>query len=162
MTRRTRSVNFRREAGAPPSLRFAVKRRVRFSEVDPMGIVWFGRYATFFEEAAAELGGRCGLSYADFFEAGLQAPIAEYHVDYLKPLLLNEEFTVVCSMVWSDGARLNSEYELIGADGIISARAHTIQVFTSKTDNQVCLVTPPLLERCRRRWLAGEFKDLQA
>jgi len=161
MKRRTRSVYFRREAGAPPPIRLTVKRRVRFNEVDLMGVVWFGHYAIFFEEGAAELRRRCGLSYTDFYEAGLRAPIAEYHVDYLKPLLLDEEFAIVGTLVWDEGARLNTEYELVKADGTMAARAHTVQLFTLETDNRVCLVTPPLLERCRHRWRAGEFKDLQ-
>jgi acyl-CoA thioester hydrolase len=162
MTRRARTVYFRREPGSPPPLRLMVKRRVRFNEVDLMGVVWFGRYAVFFEEGAAELGRVCGLSYADFYRDGLRAPMAEYHVDYLRPLLLDEEFTIICTLVWDEGARMNTEYELIKADGTTAARAHTVQLFTRESDNQVCLVTPPLLERCRRRWRAGEFKDLQA
>jgi YbgC/YbaW family acyl-CoA thioester hydrolase len=127
-----------------------------------MGIVWFGRYALYCEEGAAELTRRCGLSFADFHAAGLRAPIAAYHVDYLAPLRLDEEFTIVTRLVWDDGARLNTEYELTGAGGAAAARAYTVQVFTRATDNQVCLVSPPMLERCRLRWRAGEFKDLQA
>ena len=161
MTRRTRAVYFRREVNAPPPIGVVVKRRVRFNEVDPMGIVWYGRYAVYFEEGAAELGRRCGLSYADFFEAGLLAPIVQYHVDYLHPLLLDEEFVVMCSLIWNEGARLNTEYELVKADGTKAARGYTVQVFTRDTDSQVCLVIPPLLERCRGRWKTGEFKNFQ-
>lgn len=162
MTRRANAIHFRRQAGAPSPLRFRVQRRVRFSEVDPLGIVWFGRYAVYCEEGAAELGRRCGLSYAEFHAAGLRAPVAEYHVDYLAPLRLDEEFSIVCTLVWDDGARLNTEYDLMKAGDTVVARARTVQVFTRAADNQVCLVSPPLLERCRQRWLAGEFKDLQA
>jgi acyl-CoA thioester hydrolase len=161
MTRRARNFHFRRETDAPSPIRLTVQRRVRFNEVDLMGVVWFGRYAIYFEEGAAELGRRCGLSYVDFYQAGLRAPIVEYHVDYLKPLLLDEEFTIVCTLVWDEGARLNTEYDLVKADGATAARAYTVQLFIRETDNQVCLVTPPLLERCRHRWRAGEFKDLQ-
>jgi acyl-CoA thioester hydrolase len=127
-----------------------------------MGIVWFGRYAIYFEEAAAELGRLCGLSYADFVGAGLRAPVAEYHVDYLVPLRLDEEFTISAALIWNEGARLNTEYELINAGGVPAARAYTVQVFTDAIDGRVCLVTPPMLERCRARWLSGEFKGLQS
>lgn len=161
MTRRTRTVYFRRDAGVPQPIGVAIKRRVGFNEVDPMGIVWYGRYAVYFEEGAAELGRRCGLSYADFFEAGLRAPIAQYHVDYLRPLVLDEEFVVRCSLIWNEGARLNTEYELVKADGTTAVRGYTVQVFTRDTDGQVCLVMPPLLERCRGRWKTGEFKKFQ-
>lgn len=161
-TRRARKTYFEREPGAPPPLRMKLERRVRFNEVDPMGIVWFGRYPLFFEEGAAELGRRCGLSYQDYIQAGIMAPVASVHVDYLTSLYLDEVFSIVTSMIWSDGARLNTEYELVKADGSLAARAYSVQVFINAVDRRVCLITPPLLERCRARWKAGEFKDLQA
>ncbi len=161
MSHRGRKPHFPTEAGAPSPLRFRVTRRVRFNETDPMGIVWFGRYPLFIEEGADELGRRCGLSYSDFLEAGLQGPVAQYHVDYLKPLTLNEEFTIVASLIWNEGARLNTEYELIKTDGTLAARAWTVQVFTEAQTGQVCFASPPMLERCRARWRAGEFKGLQ-
>jgi acyl-CoA thioester hydrolase len=162
MTRRARRLYFEREAGAPAPLRLSVARRVRFNETDPMGIVWFGRYAIYFEEGAAELTRRCGLSYADFVESGLRAPVAEYHVDYLAPLQLDEVFTISCALIWNEGARLNTEYELIKADGTPAARGYTVQLFTDASEGRVCLVTPPMLERCRERWKTGAFKGLQS
>jgi acyl-CoA thioester hydrolase len=162
VSRRGRSVYFPREAGVPAPLHLTVNRRVRFNETDPMGIVWFGRYAHYFEEGAAELGRLCGLSYADFLAAGLRAPVAKYQVDYLQPLVLDECFTITTTLVWNEGARLNTEYDLAKENGTVVARACTVQVFTNAGDGQVCLVSPSLLERCRARWRAGEFKDLQA
>jgi len=159
--RRARIGYFDREPGSPAPLRLDVHRRVRFNETDPMGIVWHGRYAIYFEEGAAELGRRCGLSYRDFMEAGLRAPIAALHTDFLKPLYLDEEFTIRCSLLWNEGARLNTEYELLKADGLVAARGYTVQVFTDAATGEVRLVTPPLLERCRTKWKAGDFGDLQ-
>lgn len=161
-TRRARKVFFTREPDAPAPLQLTVTRRVRFNEVDPMGIVWFGRYPRFLEEGAAELGRCIGLSYQDYIEAGLMAPVASCQVDYLTPLYLDELFTIRASLIWNEGARLNMEYELTKADGTVAARACTAQVFISATDRQVCMVSPPLLERCRARWKTGEFKDLQS
>lgn len=170
MTRRAKTLYFPRNPGDPAPLRLSVTRRARLSEVDPLGIVWFGNYARFFEEASTELGRRCGLSYADFREARLLAPIAQFHVDYLTPIRLDEPFTVSCSYVWNPGARLNAEYEIAkpGAKpggepgGEPVARGWSVQLFLdAAADLRVCVLTPPLLERCRERWLRGEWKDLQ-
>jgi acyl-CoA thioester hydrolase len=133
-----------------------------FNETDPMGIVWFGRYALYCEEGSAELGRRCGLAHRDFQQSGLLAPVAQYHVDYLRPLVLDEEFTIETSLIWNDGARLNMEYRLVKANGIVAASAWTVQLFTEARTGMVCFVRPPLLDACRTRWMAGEFKDLQA
>lgn len=162
MSRRAQNFYFDREPGSPPPLACKLKRRVRFSEVDPMGIAWFGRYATYFEEGAAELGRCCGLAYCDFKAAGLAAPLAQYHVDYLLPLHLDEEFIIACVLVWNEGARLNTEYTLLKKDGSTASRGYTVQLLINAANGRVCLVRPPLLERCRRRWRAGGFKELQA
>lgn len=161
-TRRANKTYFEREPGAPAPLRLKVERRVRFNEVDPMGIVWFGRYPLFLEEGAAELGRQCGLSYQDYIQAGLMAPVASVHMDYLVPLYLDESFSIVTSLVWTDGARLNTEYELVKADGTTAARACTVQVFITAAERRVCLIPPPLLEQCRHRWKSGALKELQA
>ena len=73
------------------------------------------------------------------------------------PLVLDEEFTVMVSLVWCQGARLNTEYTVTRADGSVAATAYSVQMFTEGDSGKPCLTTPELLERCRRRWKAGEF-----
>lgn len=160
-TRRKRAGYFERDEAAPAPLVVEVKRRVRFNEADVMGIAWYGRYPAFFEEGFAELGRRCGLSYRDFAEARLRAPIAQFHIDYHLPLALDEEFTVAVSLVWCEGARLNTEYTVTRADGSVAATAYSVQMFTDADSGETCLTTPELIERCRRRWKAGEFHWLE-
>jgi acyl-CoA thioester hydrolase len=156
--RRRKAGYFEPGEGAPPPLVVRVKRRVRFNEADVMGIAWYGRYPAFFEEAFAELGRRCGLSYGDFAEANLRAPVAQFHIDYHRPLALDEEFTVAVSLVWSEGARLNTEYTVTREDGSIAATAYAVQMFTDARSGEACFTSPELLERCRSRWKAGEFR----
>ncbi|MEW6379958.1 MAG: acyl-CoA thioesterase [bacterium] len=151
---------FERVAGAPDPLVFRLKRRVRFSEVDVMGISWHGRYPVYFEEGSAELGRRCGLSYQDFYEANIRAPIVQLHIDYHRPLYLDEEFTIVASYLWSEGARLNTEYSLIKQEGSVAASGYTVQMFIDSVSQEPYLISPDLLERFRRRWQAGEFACL--
>ncbi len=148
---------FKRDNDAPAPVAVEIKRRVRFSEVDVMGIVWYGRYSAYFEEGAEELGRCCGLSYEDFHEAGLRAPIVQLHTDFLKPLRLGEEFTIRAVLVWDEGSRLNTEYYLLKQDGNLVASGYTVQLLTDVNSGEVCITSPTLLERCRRRWKAGEF-----
>ena len=147
--------------GAPVPLSVTVRRHVSFSEVDAMGIVWFGRYAGFCEAAAEELGRQCGLSYRDFFAANLRAPIVQYHVDYLTQLHLQEEIAITASLMWTEAARLNTQFAIRSQAGALAARACTVQLLLDGTTGELCIATPALLEQCRRRWRAGEFGDLQ-
>lgn len=143
--------------GAPPPIVAEIRRRVHFNEADPMAVMWHGRYPLLFEEASEELGRRCGLSYADFYAAGLHGPIVSLHIDYHQSLYLDDEYTVRASLVWSEGARLNTEFHVIKEDGSLATSACTVQLFTDQKSGQPCLVSPEFLETCRKRWQQGEF-----
>lgn len=160
MIRRKDGKYFQRINGVPSPISFIVKRRVHFSEVDVMGIVWYGRYSLYFEEASQELGRRCGLSFQDFYQANLRAPIVQFHIDYHKPLRLDEEFTVRALAPWCEGAKLLTEYEIRKMDGVLIATAYTVQMFIDSRSEEVAIATPQLLEDMRQRWLKGEFKCL--
>lgn len=157
MRLRKKKSYFEKIAGMPEPVVVELRRRARFSEVDVMGVVWHGRYSTYFEEAAAEIGRRCGLSYRDFYEAELRAPIVEFHIDYYKPLFLDEEFTIRAALIWNEGSRMNTEYYLLKQDGSLAASGYTVQLFIDPNSWEVCIVSPGLLEKCRKRWKAGEF-----
>ncbi len=157
MRSRRKTTYFDRIPGAPDPIVVEVRHRVRFNEADPMAIAWHGRYPLFFEEASEELGRLCGLSYRDFFEAGLRAPIVDLHIDYHRPLFLDEEFIVRASLVWHDGARLNTEFHLLKQDGSMATSGYTVQLFTDHRTGEPCMVSPSLMERLRKRWKAGEF-----
>jgi acyl-CoA thioester hydrolase len=157
MRTRKKTTYFERLPGSPDPIVVEIKRRVRFNEADPMAIVWHGRYPLYFEEASEELGRTCGLSYPDYFEAGLRAPILELHIDYFKPLFLDEEFTIKASLIWNEGSRMNTEFHLIKQDRSIATSGYTVQLFTDHQTGEPYMVSPELLERCRGRWKAGEF-----
>ncbi len=91
---RMRTPYFAHREGDPPPLRTLVQRRVRFEEVDPMGIVWHGRYVGYFEDGRVALGSRYGIGYEDFFRFGVPAPIRQLQIDYLAPLRFGDEFTI--------------------------------------------------------------------
>ncbi len=155
--RRRQKQYFERIAGSPEPVSVEITHRVHFNEADPMAIMWHGRYPLLFEEAAEELGRRCGMSYKDFFEAGLRAPIVELHIDYFQPLFLDEEFTVRASLVWHEGARLNTEFQVIKQDGTLATSGYTVQLFTDHQTGEPAILSPAMLERCRNRWKMGEF-----
>lgn len=159
MRQRKKKTYFELTEDSPKPVVVEIKRRIHFSEADPMGVAWHGRYAIYFEEAAAEIGRRCGMSYKDFYEANLRTPIVEFHVDFFKPLYLDEEFTIRGVLYWHDGARLNIEYQLLKQNGSKAASGYTVQLFINSISGEVCVISPELLESCRKRWKAGEFHN---
>ena len=140
--RRKDNKYFERIKGAPLPISFSVKRRVNLSDVDAMGIVWYGRYPLYFEEVIQELGRRCGLSFQDFYQANLRAPIVQFHIDYHQPLRLDEEFTSRASVPWCEGAKLLTEYEIRRVDGTLVTTAYTVQLFINGRSEEVYIATP--------------------
>ena len=158
--RKRRKDYFEREAGAPAPLRYAITHRILFGEVDAMAILWHGNYARLFEMASTDLRRNIGLSYEDFFEAQVRAPIVKLHVDYHKPLVLDELARIQADLIWSDAARLNIEYTIFKADHSIASTGYTVQLFTDAAGVPFWIM-PDMLVRTQQRWKTGEFKELQ-
>jgi len=147
---------FARREGDPPPLRTLVQRRVRFEEVDPMGIVWHGRYPGYFEDGRVALGSRYGIGYEDFFRHGVPAPIRRMQIDYLAPLRFQEEFEVEALLHWSDGARLDFEFLIRDADGGLVATGCSVQLMLDPAGG-LLLLPPPFVRAQREQWQAGAF-----
>ena len=156
--RRRKGAYFPVEPGAPKPVVARVSRWIRFSDVDPMGILWYGRYAHLIEDAYDELGRRCGMSYADFQRERLGAPVVQFHLDYFNSPVLGEKVVTTGRLHWCLGARMNIEYEIHKANGQLAAAGYTVQMFVDK-QGKPYLTPPPLQEACRKRWLAGELND---
>jgi acyl-CoA thioester hydrolase len=145
---------FRREEGSPPPLSVLVHRQVRFEEVDSIGIVWHGRYPSYFEDARVAFGSKYGVGYEDFIRHQCPAPIKRMHLDYRLPLSFNDRFTVEGILHWSDAARMNFEFIIRNADEAIVTTGYSIQVLLDREGN-LLLVPPPFIEEFRQRWRAG-------
>ena len=141
---------FPRRDGDPAPLRIVVQRRVRFEEVDPMGIVWHGRYPGYFEDGRAALGSRYGIGYEDFIRHGVPAPIRRMQLDYLAPLRFREEFSIEAILHWSDAARLDHEFLIRG----LLATGCSVQLMIEPT-GELLLIPPPFVRAMREQWRAG-------
>jgi acyl-CoA thioester hydrolase len=147
---------FNTAAGQPAPLRVSVERRVRFEEVDPLGIVWHGRYPGYFEDARVAFGDRFGIGYLDFYGAGILAPVKKLHVDYQRPLRFDETFSIEGVLHWSEAARLNFEFVLRNAAGEVTTSGYTVQMLMD-TEHTLLLVPPPFYQEFCRRWAQGEL-----
>ncbi|MBP2673542.1 MAG: thioesterase superfamily protein [Deltaproteobacteria bacterium] len=142
--------------GAPAPLRAAASRQVRFEEVDSLGIVWHGRYSSYFEDARVALGDRFGIGYMDFYRNGVAAPIRKLHVDYFLPLRFQETFTIEAILHWTEACRLNIEFVLRNRDGAVATTGYTVQMMLDAAGN-LLLVPPPFYREFMERWRRGEF-----
>jgi acyl-CoA thioester hydrolase len=101
-----------------PLLTFEHRMRCRYSETDQMGYVYYGRYLEFFEVARTEMIRSLGLPYAEMERQGVMLPVTHARVDYLKPLIYDEEFVVRVTIHEVPAVRLKTHYEVLGAEGL--------------------------------------------
>jgi acyl-CoA thioester hydrolase len=153
-TRRIQKLPFPEDEGAPAPLEARVARRVRFEEVDPLGIVWHGRYPSYFEDGRAAFGQAHGLGYLDMRNAGFMAPIVQMHIEYHAPLRFPEEFWITARLHWTDAVRLNFSYRIENGEGAVAATGVTVQLIQN-LEGQLLLLRPDFLEDFWRRWRAG-------
>jgi acyl-CoA thioester hydrolase len=80
--------------------KFTVEDRVRWSDVDRAGIIYFGSYVRFFEIAETELFRAMGLPFSRAFEL-LDAYTVrkQFHCDFHSPAYLDDLLSVG---IWSD------------------------------------------------------------
>lgn len=137
-------------------LKITVKRRVRFEEVDALGIVWHGRYPGYFEDARAALGATYDVGYLDFYKNGVFAPIKKLHIDYHRPLKFDESFSIKGILHWSEAARMNYEFIIRDAHGKMATSGYSVQMMLDGSGEILVLPPPFYLEFCKK-WKRGEL-----
>lgn len=141
----------------PPPLTSIVYRRVRFEEADPLGIVWHGRYAGYFEEARESLGESYGFSYMAFRDSGVITPIKKMLVDFHRPLHYAQHFTVEARLHWTDAAKMNMDYIIRDEKQNVLTTGYTIQLFVDM-DGMLQMAPPDFYETVRENWKSGRLK----
>lgn len=142
------------EEGAPAPLRAASSGRVRFEEVDPLGIVWHGRYASYFEDARVALTDRYGIGYLEFYGKGVVAPVRKLHVDYFRSLRFRESFTVEAVLHWTEATRLNMEFVIRNEAREVTTTGYTVQMMLD-TGRNLLMLPPPFYREFLDRWRTG-------
>ncbi len=145
---------FQYRQGEPSALTATAQRRVRFEDVDALGMVWHGRYPSYFEDGRIAFGDRYGLTYHTFRENGTVAPIVQLHTDYKHPLRFDEQISIESALHWADAARLNFSYTVYNQGGMVAACGYTVQLLT-EIDGTVLLVAPDWLVDFKRKWRDG-------
>lgn len=130
--------------------------RVPFHDVDPANVVWHGRYFKYFEEVRRTLLEELDYSYASMMESGYIWPVVDASVRYVRPLELDQRFTVTaCIVEWE--LRLVVEYRIHSEDGILHTKGRTVQVPVDATTRELLIGSPGILiERIEKRLQALE------
>lgn len=129
--------------------------RVRYSETDQMGFVYYGNYASYYEIGRVELFRSMGFSYRELEESGIQMPVTHMSCRYLKPATYDEVITITtCIKNWPK-AKVTFHYELHNPQNELINTGETTLVFIDrKRDRPV--KAPDFFIQALSRYLEGD------
>ena len=111
-------------SGAPTSCDIDI--RVRYAEVDQMGVLHHSRHWVYFEMGRTELLRQSGVAYSDLEEAGVYFVVARCAARFLAPARYDDLLTLTTRIVRMGAARIDHAYEIKRAsDGALLATAET-------------------------------------
>ena len=103
-----------------------IELRVRYIEVDQMGVVHHSRFWVYFEMGRTELLRHNGAAYADLEKAGVFFVVAKCAARYLAPARYDDVLVLSTRITRLGAARIDHAYELKRrSDGLLLATAET-------------------------------------
>lgn len=115
--------------------------RVRFTECDPLGIVWHGNYIQYFEDGREAFGRHHGISYLDQKKHNFSTPIVKSSSEHKLPLRYGDVAKIKTTYIDSEAAKMVFRYEILNPEGHIVCTGKTVQVFV-ELQGELSLVIP--------------------
>lgn len=135
-------------------LSFETKVRVRYSETDQMGYVYYGNYAAYYEVARVEMLRSLGTSYKAMEAGKIMMPVLELKCKYIKPARYDELITIRVTIPTKPAVRILFKYELFNEQDELINIGETTLVFIDMDKNKPCMPSQDFLDR-----LAPYFKE---
>ncbi|ELR71304.1 4-hydroxybenzoyl-CoA thioesterase [Fulvivirga imtechensis AK7] len=126
--------------------------KVRFSEVDSMGILWHGHYIKYFEDGRESFGRNFNLGYFDVYDQGYLIPIVKIDCSFKKPIQYKDEVAIETTFIDTPAAKIIFEYKLYSKQsGDVYATGRSEQVFLDK-NRQLYLTVPDFFAQWKQHW----------
>ena len=128
----------------------SIDLRIRFNEIDALGIVWHGHYIKYFEDAREAFCKEHNISYLDQKNNGFASPIIKLICEHKLPLRYGDFATIETTYIDSPAVKMIFEYKIINSQGKLVCKGKTVQVFVD-FNGVLCLTYPPFFETWKRK-----------
>lgn len=112
--------------------------RVRYSETDQMGIVYYGNYPTYFEVGRTELIRDMDMSYKSIEESGVLMPVSSLEVKYIFPARYDDLLTIVTTVPEVPDRRISFHSSIYNASGQLLAKGIVELAFIDGVTRKPC------------------------
>ena len=121
------------------------KLRVRYSETDQMGYVYYGQYAAYFEVARVEAMRSVGLQYASLErDHGILMPVMNVQMRFIRPAKYDEELTLVTEIRKMPDMEIVFHTEVFGESGKL-ATAGRVTLCVLEADSHKRIPVPAFI-----------------
>ena len=131
---------------------FNTNIRVRYSDTDQMGFVYYGVYAQYYEVGRVELLRSLGLPYKELEEMGYSLPVVSMNIRYKKPAFYDDLLTVKTIIRELPSTSITFNYEVLNQDNQLLNISEVVLVFVDKRNNKPCLVPDILLNKITHKF----------
>lgn len=136
-----------------PALTHRTTTRIRFSDLDPMQVVWHGRYVKYVEDGREAFGRQFGIGYDEVVSAGYYIPIVELAIQYKASLRYGDPVVVETRYIKTDAAKIMFDYIIYReTDGVVAATAASTQVLVDRETGQLELNNPDFYIAWQKQW----------
>ena len=118
--------------------------RVRYSDTDQMGYVYYGNYGNYFEQARADAVRSLGIVYKDIEAAGIIIPVTRLNIKFIQPAFYDEMLTIKTSIPEMPHRSMLFKYEIYNEKNKLINKAETHMVFAD-THTKLLVTAPALL-----------------
>ncbi len=114
----------------------STKLRVRYSETDRMGFVYYGNYAQYLEVGRVEALRSVGLSYKSLEDQGYLLPVKSYSINYLIAASYDDELIINTIIKDLPSNRIIFDYEVKRGNELLATASTTL--FFMNRDGKAC------------------------
>ena len=123
------------------------KIRVRYSETDKMGYVYYGNYAQYYEVGRTEMFRELGFPYKKLEDDNYFLPVAFMNIKFIKAALYDDLLTLKTTLVRKPLVKLMFKYEIYNSDNELLNQAETTLVFVDGKTRKPCKAPDYFLEK---------------
>lgn len=123
---------------------------VRFNEIDPWGIAWYGHYIAWFEAGRMALLKQVDLLPEQIVALGYTAPVIKLNCDFKKPAKFGDRLIIRTTVEKPEIAALIFKFEVLRKkDNELLARGETTQVLLTLDNTMIYRISGELEKRIK-------------
>jgi acyl-CoA thioester hydrolase len=123
--------------------------RVRYADTDQMGYVYYGCYASYYEEARSEAIRALGFPYKQMELDGIMLPVTRMNIKYIAPALYDEMITIRTIIKELPNRFITFHYEIYNEPAKLINEGETQLIFIDATTRKMVHAPQAVLEKLK-------------